>query len=180
MAASILREITEIAVGARPGAAIHHGLLRLGDAVFPCALGRCGITAVKREGDGATPRGCFRLLEVLYRADRLRRPRTRLPCRAIRPADGWCDAPGDRNYNRPVPLPYAASHERLWRDDGLYDLLVVLDCNICPRVHGAGSAIFLHVARPGLAATEGCVALPRPRLERLLERVGRGSTLLIG
>jgi L,D-peptidoglycan transpeptidase YkuD (ErfK/YbiS/YcfS/YnhG family) len=109
---------------------------------------------------------------VLYRRDRVRRPRTQLPARAIRPHDGWCDASADRNYNRPVRHPYPTSAERLWRADALYDVVVVLGYNDYPRLRGRGSAIFMHVARPGYAPTEGCVALSRPHLLRLLERLG--------
>ena len=118
---------------------------------------------------------------VLYRPDRMRRPRTPLPVRAIRRHDGWCDASADRNYNRPVRLPYPASAERLWREDALYDVVVVLDYNERPRVRGRGSAIFMHVARPGYAPTEGCIALARAHLLRLLERLrcagGRAASL---
>ena len=92
--------------------------------------------------------------------------------RAIRPRDGWCDAPADRNYNRPVRHPYPASAERLWRADGLYDVVVVLGYNDRPRVRGRGSAIFMHVARPGYAPTEGCIALARPHLLRVLDAAG--------
>lgn len=143
----------------------------------PAALGRSGRRATKREGDGATPVGRWRLLRVLYRPDRVPRPRTGLPVRPITPADGWCDAPGDRNYNRPVRLPYPANAERLWRDDHLYDLVVVLDHNQRPRFQGAGSAIFMHVARPGLQPTEGCIALERAHLLRLLARLRRGAVI---
>jgi L,D-peptidoglycan transpeptidase YkuD (ErfK/YbiS/YcfS/YnhG family) len=123
--------------------------------------------------------GRFPLVAVLYRPDRRRRPRTGLPVRALRPDDGWCDAPSDRNYNRAVRLPYPASAERMWREDQLYDLVVVLDHNTRPRVRGAGSAIFMHVARPGLMPTEGCVALPARQLELLLARLRRGATIVI-
>jgi len=135
------------------------------------------VSALKREGDGATPRGRYRLVEVLYRADRERRPATRLPLRAIRAGDGWCDDPADGRYNRPVALPCRAGHERMWRDDPLYDLVVVLSHNRRPRVRGRGSAVFLHVAGPGLAATQGCVALPKPALRRLLAACGPGATI---
>jgi L,D-peptidoglycan transpeptidase YkuD (ErfK/YbiS/YcfS/YnhG family) len=102
-----------------------------------------------------------------------------LPARPLRPADGWCDAVGDRNYNRPVRHPYPASAEKLWRSDSLYDLIVVLDHNMRPRVQGHGSAVFLHVAGPNLAATAGCIALPRGELLRLLGRLERGSILAV-
>ncbi len=147
--------------------------------VVACALGKSGRRAIKREGDGATPLGRFRLLGVLYRPDKVRRPLTRLPVRAIRPSWGWCDDSSDRNYNREVMLPYPGSHERLWRDDGLYDLVVVLDYNVRVRKRRAGSAIFMHVARPGYSPTEGCVALAAADLARVLARLGPGATMTI-
>jgi L,D-peptidoglycan transpeptidase YkuD (ErfK/YbiS/YcfS/YnhG family) len=155
------------------------GTLRFGSQRFPCALGRSGCTARKREGDGATPIGQWRIRAILYRPDRVLRPRTALPVRAIRRRDGWCDAAADRNYNRPVRLPYPASAERLWREDALYDLLVVLDYNERPRARGRGSAIFMHVAKLGYAPTEGCIALARPHLARLLEHLSSRATVRI-
>jgi L,D-peptidoglycan transpeptidase YkuD (ErfK/YbiS/YcfS/YnhG family) len=134
----------------------------------------------KREGDGATPSGVWRLTQVLYRADRVQRPRTGLPVRPLKVDDGWCDAVGDRNYNRAVRHPYAASAERLWREDALYDVIVVLDHNRRPRVQGAGSAIFMHVARPGYRPTEGCIALARHHLALVLARAGSSTRISIG
>jgi L,D-peptidoglycan transpeptidase YkuD (ErfK/YbiS/YcfS/YnhG family) len=144
------------------------GVLVAGGMRVPCALGRAGITQDKREGDGATPAGTHGLVGVLYRPDRLRRPVTRLPVAPIRRDDGWCDDPADRRYNRPVRLPYAASHERLWRDDHLYDVLVILNYNLARPVPGRGSAIFLHLAAPGFAPTAGCVAVGVEAIRRLL------------
>jgi L,D-peptidoglycan transpeptidase YkuD (ErfK/YbiS/YcfS/YnhG family) len=158
-------------------AAARRGWLRLGPLRFPCALGRGGSRLRKREGDGATPIGCWPIEVVLYRPDKVTRPRTMLPVQRIGRMDGWCDAPGDRNYNRPVRHPYQASAERLWRDDALYDLVVVLGHNQRPRLRGCGSAIFMHVARPGYLPTEGCIALERGHLLRVLERLGPGSIL---
>jgi L,D-peptidoglycan transpeptidase YkuD (ErfK/YbiS/YcfS/YnhG family) len=155
------------------------GWLRMGSCVLPCALGRTGRTFSKREGDGGTPSGCWRPLIVLYRADRVARPRTGLPVRPIRPSDGWCDAPGDGNYNRVVRHPYPASAERLWRQDALYDLIVVLDHNQRPRIQGAGSAIFMHVARTGYQPTEGCVALSHRHLLHVLARMSDRTRLRI-
>lgn len=138
-----------------------------------CRLGRAGIRSDKREGDGATPSGRFRLRQVLYRPDRLPAPpRTGLPTAPLTPHDGWCDDPADPAYNRPVPHPYPARHEILWRDDGLYDLLAVLDHNSAPVIPGAGSAIFLHVADPAGQPTAGCVALPLADLQTLLADCG--------
>jgi L,D-peptidoglycan transpeptidase YkuD (ErfK/YbiS/YcfS/YnhG family) len=160
-------------------AAARRGWLYLGPLRFPCALGRGGSRVRKREGDGATPIGCWPIEEILFRSDRLARPRTMLPVQRIRRMDGWCDAPGDRNYNRPVRHPYPASAERLWREDGLYDVVVVLGHNQRPRLRGWGSAIFMHVARPGSLPTEGCIALERSHLLRVLERLGRGSAVQV-
>lgn len=153
------------------------GFVEIGPYRFRCALGRSGVAAMKREGDGASPRGTWRLRSALYDAARASRPATGLPLRAVLDDEGWCDAPSDRNYNRPVWLPYPASAERLRRDDGLYDYIVVVDYNDRPRARGRGSAIFLHVARPGYAPTEGCVALSRDHLRRLLALLGRGATI---
>ena len=126
-----------------------------------------------REGDGATPIGNWRMVEVRYRADRVRRPRCVLTPVPLRPDDGWCDDTRDRNYNRHVRHPYPASAERMWRNDRLYDIVVVLDHNRLPRMRGAGSAIFVHLARPGYAPTEGCIGLSEHNLRELLRRVGR-------
>jgi L,D-peptidoglycan transpeptidase YkuD (ErfK/YbiS/YcfS/YnhG family) len=155
------------------------GRLRVGWLQVPCALGRGGRSHTKREGDGATPSGTWRPKLVLYRPDRLKRPRTGLPTRPLRPDDGWCDAVGDRNYNRHVRHPYPASAERLWRSDGVYDVIVVLDHNTRPRVRGAGSAIFVHLARPDLTPTEGCIALSRRDLLLVLAKLGRGTRLAV-
>lgn len=160
-------------------AASRVGVLELGPHRFPCVLGRSGIAASKREGDGGTPAGVWRLVEVLWRPDRGWRPVTQLPVRPIRPSDGWCDAPDDRNYNRPVQHPYAVSAERLWRDDHLYDIVVVLDHNRRPRVRGHGSAVFLHVARGGGVPTEGCIALSHRDLRLLLARAGRRAQVVV-
>ena len=145
-----------------------HGWLTFGHLRVRCVIGRSGRTAFKREGDGATPIGVFLLREIFFRQDRIMRPRTRVPVSAIRRQDGWCDAPDDRNYNGPITHPYPASAERLWRDDQLYDIVGVLDYNIRPRVRGKGSAIFLHCAKEGYKPTEGCVAVRRQDLLRLL------------
>jgi L,D-peptidoglycan transpeptidase YkuD (ErfK/YbiS/YcfS/YnhG family) len=155
-----------IRVHATAGAPL--GLLVAGGMRVPCALGRSGITRAKREGDGATPTGVHRLVAVLYRPDRIRRPVTRLPALPIRRVDGWCDDPADQRYNRPVHLPYAASHERLWREDHLYDLIVVLDYNLARPVAGRGSAIFLHLVGRSLAPTAGCIAVGMEAMRRLL------------
>lgn len=146
-----------------------------------CALGPAGVVdaAVKREGDGASPAGAWPLRRVLYRRDRRAPPATALPASPMDPADGWCDAPADPAYNRQVRRPYPASAEPLWRDDPAYDLIVVLGHNDDPVVAGAGSAIFLHIARPDFAPTAGCVALAAADLEALLALARPGDVLVI-
>jgi L,D-peptidoglycan transpeptidase YkuD (ErfK/YbiS/YcfS/YnhG family) len=148
------------------------GRVVAGALVLPCALGSAGPVRTKREGDGGTPIGRHRVLGAYYRPDRILRPLTGLPLKPIRRDDGWCDAPGDRRYNCPVRLPYAANHERMWRDDNLYDLVLDLAWNRGPIAPGRGSAIFLHSARPGFKPTEGCVAVERRVIARLVERIG--------
>ena len=156
------------------------GVLSWPGGRVPCALGRGGLRVDKREGDGATPIGRFALRRLLYRPDRLPGPpATGLPASAIAPDDGWCDDAADPRYNRPVPLPCAASHEKLWRDDGLYDLVVVLGHNDDPPRPGLGSAIFLHVARPGYLPTEGCVALALPDLLALIADCDGDTAMVI-
>jgi L,D-peptidoglycan transpeptidase YkuD (ErfK/YbiS/YcfS/YnhG family) len=155
------------------------GRIIAGPLVLSCALGRSGPTRDKREGDGATPIGRFRVLQAFFRTDRVRRPHTRLPLTPIGAADGWCDDPRDRNYNRPVRLPYPAGHERMRRDDGLYDVVLDLAYNRGPIRKGRGSAIFLHCARPGFVRTEGCVAVEPRVIARLLARIGPETRIAI-
>jgi L,D-peptidoglycan transpeptidase YkuD (ErfK/YbiS/YcfS/YnhG family) len=145
------------------------------------ALGPAGVTpaASKREGDLASPIGVWPIREVIYRPDRGPPPATEIRVRAMAPDDGWCDDPADPQYNRPVKLPYDASAERMWRDDHLYDLVVVLGHNDDPVVPGLGSAIFLHVAKPDYAPTHGCVAVERSDLEALLDKARPGDAVEI-
>lgn len=156
----------------RKPAAPTRGWLTVGPWTLPVALGRGGIRANKREGDGGTPRGVFHPVRVWWRPDRLPRPATQLPVRPIGPGDGWCEDPGDRRYNRPVRVAPGSMADRLARTDALYDLIVEIDHNTRPRIAGRGSAVFIHVARPGLAPTAGCIALDRAALRRLVARLG--------
>ena len=146
------------------------GRVHAGPVIIPCALGRSGIRSAKREGDHAKPRGCFALTGVLYRKVR---PLAPLPVKRIKPEDGWCDDRNARQYNRPIRLPAREGHERLYRDDQVYDVVITLDHNQSPRVRGHGSAIFFHLARPGYSPTEGCVAISDEDMRRLVPRLGR-------
>ena len=232
------RLFSRLSVRPRPGNRAQ-GWLAAGAQRIPVALGRAGIKANKREGDGGTPRGCFHPVRIWWRADRGPRPITSLPIRYIGPTDAWCENPADRRYNRPfalvpgklardisadlgytrdryhapnqkvrartadkftqsaqagllsakpVPTPdqvrgrlfaERALTDRLWRDDYLYDLIVEIDHNTRPRIAGRGSAVFIHIARPGLAPTAGCVALPGARLRWLIAHIGRKTKIII-
>jgi L,D-peptidoglycan transpeptidase YkuD (ErfK/YbiS/YcfS/YnhG family) len=155
------------------------GIAVWGGLRLRCALGRGGVRRDKHEGDGATPAGAWPMRRLLYRADRMPLRPTRLPVLAIAPGDGWCDAPWDAKYNQPVRLPYAVSAENLWREDAVYDLIVPLGYNDAPVVPGAGSAIFLHVARADFAPTEGCVALALVDLLTVLREADGDSQVIV-
>ncbi len=170
--------IATIVVRRKPGDPCK-GILACKAGAFPCALGRGTTSAFKREGDGATPVGRHRLLHGYFRAARGQPVASRLLRRAIRADDGWCDAPADASYNRPVRLPFRPSHETMMRADHLYDEVVVLDWNISRRRRNAGSAIFLHLARPGFTPTEGCVAVAAHVIRRLLRHVDNRTVLVV-
>jgi len=172
-------QFVDLAAVCSLSAAASRGRLHIGTQVFSCALGKAGTSHDKREGDDTSPAGIYAMRFGLYRADRIMRPRTGLPLRPLRPGDGWCDDPVSDRYNRFVRLPFASSAEHLWRDDGVYDVLVVLDHNDCPLVRGRGSAVFLHAAAPGLAATAGCITLARADLIKVLCHVGSRTRLMI-
>jgi L,D-peptidoglycan transpeptidase YkuD (ErfK/YbiS/YcfS/YnhG family) len=169
---------------AEPGFArvLPAGRLELGGLALRCALGKGGIRLAteKREGDGATPAARMPLRRVLFRADRGPPPRCAVPVEPIAPEEGWCDDPAHRAYNSLVRLPFDASHERLWREDALYDIVGVLGWNDDPVERGRGSAIFLHLARPDFAPTEGCVALAPGDLRAVLAAGLRGIEVLPG
>jgi len=170
-----LRRLT---VRRRPAQA-SRGVLVAGPLALPVALGRSGIKANKREGDGATPRGSFRFRRLWWRADRHPRPPTMLPVRRIGPNDGWCEDPRDRRYNKPVIVVPQSNADRLRRQDGLYDFIIEIDHNTRPRIAGRGSAVFVHVARPGFAPTVGCIALTASALRRLLARIGPNTKIMV-
>jgi L,D-peptidoglycan transpeptidase YkuD (ErfK/YbiS/YcfS/YnhG family) len=155
------------------------GTLTCGGASYPCALGRSGVTTDKKEGDGATPAGTFPLRRVFFRAEQLDWPQTKLPVAPIDPNDGWCDAPQSPSYNQLVRMHFPDSAEYLWRDDHVYDLIVVIGYNDAPVVPGKGSAIFMHIAQPDYAPTEGCVALSRDDLVRIVNQLDATSLITI-
>jgi len=165
------RPLSLIRIRARAGNS-RQGWLTASGLSIPVAFGRGGILANKREGDGGTPKGTFHPRKLWWRADRHQRPRTFLPVQAIRTEDAWCEDPTDRRYNQPIRLKRDQAGDRLTRKDHLYDFIIEIDHNTRPRVAGRGSAVFIHVARPGFRPTAGCVAMTLPRLRWLLGRIG--------
>ncbi|MFL6819252.1 MAG: L,D-transpeptidase [Bradyrhizobium sp.] len=176
---ALARPLTVIRIQAAAGNP-SRGWLSAGGQTVPVALGRGGIKANKREGDGGTPKGTFRPLRLWWRSDRHRRPRTFLPVRAIGPADAWCEDPQSRHYNRPVQRSRDAGGDRLKREDHLYDFIVEIDHNSSPRVSGRGSAVFLHLARENFGPTAGCVSMTQSAMLRLLARLGPQTKIVIG
>ena len=139
------------------------GLARIAGQSFRCSLGSGGVRRDKREGDGATPAGEFPLRQAFYRPDRLAAPpATGLPRRPLRPDDGWCDDPASSSYNQPVKLPFPASHERLWREDGLYDLVVVVGYNDDPPARAGAAQSSCMWPAPATAPPLAAWALPGP------------------
>jgi L,D-peptidoglycan transpeptidase YkuD (ErfK/YbiS/YcfS/YnhG family) len=155
------------------------GILKLGELRFACSLGRTGTSRLKREGDGASPGGTWQLRRLFYRADRMPPPRSGLSPLAMRRHDGWCETVGDRNYNRLVKLPYATAHERMQREDHLYDIVVETSHNERPRVQGHGSAVFFHLRRPDGGPTAGCIAVSLRDMRIILQHVGPKTRIRI-
>jgi L,D-peptidoglycan transpeptidase YkuD (ErfK/YbiS/YcfS/YnhG family) len=155
------------------------GQLKFGGHTYCCAIGKNGIRKDKCEGDNATPVGRFPIRHVFYRADKISVPETTLKKYGISPDDGWCDDPTHPDYNRPVKLPFDASHEKLWRDDAIYDIIVILGHNDDPPVPGNGSAIFFHIARPNYEGTEGCIAVTLEDMREILKSVEPGEIMEI-
>ena len=171
--------IRTIVVRRAPGKP-QRGILSAGAMRLACALGRSGTTIRKREGDGATPVATMALLSAWHRPGRMPLPNTRLMVRRTRDGvDGWCDAPTHAAYNRRVTLPFPASAESMARQDRLYDFVVVLDWNVRRRARGAGSAIFLHIARPGYPPTAGCVAVSPTDMLRLAPHLSARARLRV-
>ncbi len=145
------------------------GILRFNDKQYRCALGKGGVRIDKQEGDGATPIGCFSIRKIFYRPDKFENPpETVFPIQALTQDDGWSDDVNLPEYNQLVKLPYHGSHEKFWRNDHLYDIIVILGYNDDPPIAGKGSAIFMHVAREGYVPTAGCIALSREDLLEIL------------
>ncbi|AKM78334.1 MAG: hypothetical protein UY31_C0031G0008 [Candidatus Wolfebacteria bacterium GW2011_GWE1_48_7] len=156
------------------------GIILFANGQYRCAIGKGGYTHDKEEGDGATPFGRFLLREVYFRADRVARPETQLPVFSLCPDDGWCDDISHPQYNTKISLAFDGGHEHLWKDDHIYDVIVVIGYNDDPIIVGKGSAIFMHIARPDYSPTEGCVALVQQDLLSVLRDCVPGTAIRIG
>ena len=159
---------------------VHSGFISIGSVWYACAIGRNGVTRKKREGDGASPVGEFSLVGWRFQPVAPGFPRGSLPARAIRRDDGWCDDPRSGAYNRQVRLPFSHGHESLWRDDGKYAVVGVLDYNLRARARGAGSAIFFHLCDDKFGPTAGCIAVLPRDMRKILPRISRRTRIKIG
>jgi L,D-peptidoglycan transpeptidase YkuD (ErfK/YbiS/YcfS/YnhG family) len=153
--------------------------IRFGDKIYRCAVGKGGIQVDKTEGDGVSPVGSYPIRSVYYRKDRIDQPKSVFETHVIQDKDGWCDASEHPSYNKPVSLPFAASHEVLMRDDHIYDVIVVLGHNDDPPIPYKGSAIFFHIARADYSPTEGCIAVQLDDMFEILRQLDEKSRLII-
>jgi L,D-peptidoglycan transpeptidase YkuD (ErfK/YbiS/YcfS/YnhG family) len=156
-----------------------NGSLKYKNFKFRCSLGKAGIKKKIREGDNITPKGTFKLLNVFYRPDKIKKIKTKLSKIRIKKNFGWCDDPKSKFYNKLVRLPFIGSYEKLYRRDSIYDLLIVLNYNTNPIVENKGSAIFIHIAKKKFNKTAGCVALKKKDLLILLANIKKNTKIKI-
>ncbi len=146
---------------------------------FRCALGKAGIGKKKIEGDSITPRGKFNIVKIYYRSDRVKKISSKYRLIKISKNMGWCDDPNSKSYNQLINLPTKYTHEKLYRKDNVYDLLIVLNYNIMPTIKNKGSAIFIHVARKNYKKTSGCIALKKNHLTKLIKTIKKDTKVII-
>jgi len=156
------------------------GYLKYKNFKFRCALGKGGIKQKEREGDFITPKGKFKLIKIYYRADRIKKISSALKKIKIKKNIGWCDDVSSNYYNKQIKINKKFSHEKLYRKDNIYDIVVVLNYNLNPIIKGKGSAIFLHVAKKNYKKTQGCIALKKNELLNLVSKIKRNTQIKIG
>ncbi|MDC0618693.1 L,D-transpeptidase family protein [Pelagibacteraceae bacterium] len=144
-----------------------------------CAVGKRGIKKKLKEGDLITPTGRFNIKLILYREDRIKKLNTSLRKLAIKKNMGWCDDPDSNKYNKLITLPFKYSHERLFRKDRIYDIILVLNYNMNPIKKNKGSAIFIHVAKNNFKPTEGCIALKKHDLLKITKDLRSNTEIRI-
>ena len=155
------------------------GYLKYKNVKFRCALGKGGIKIKKEEGDNITPKGEFKIIKIYYRNDKIKNITTSIKKIKIKRSTGWCDDPNSKFYNKQIKLPSKFSHEKLYRNDNLYDLILVLNYNMKPTIKNKGSAIFIHVAKKNYKKTAGCIALKKTDLVLLVKEINKNTKVII-
>jgi L,D-peptidoglycan transpeptidase YkuD (ErfK/YbiS/YcfS/YnhG family) len=155
------------------------GYLKYKNLKFRCALGKAGVKKKIMEGDSITPKGIFKIIKIYYRSDKIKKIETLIKKNKIKKNMGWCDDPKSRSYNQQIKLPTKYSHEKLYRNDNLYDLIAVLNYNINPIIKNKGSAIFLHIAKNSYQKTKGCIALKREHLIEIISQIKKNTKIKI-
>ena len=155
------------------------GYLKFKNHKFRCALGKSGVGEKKIEGDDLTPKGTYKIIKIYYREDRIRKIKSKIRLRKIEKNFGWCDQPNSKYYNKLISLPNKLSHEKLYRKDNIYDVIIVLNYNMNPTIQYKGSAIFIHVARRKFPPTKGCVAISKKNLLYLIEKISKKTKIKI-
>ena len=155
------------------------GLIKYKNFKFRCALGKAGIGKKKREGDNVTPTGTFKIVKIYYRSDRIKKISSKFRAIEITKNMGWCDDPNSKNYNQLINLPSKYGHEKLFKKNNIYDIIVVLNYNMKPVVKNKGSAIFIHVAKKNYQPTQGCIALKKNDLLKILSKINKNIKIKI-
>ena len=155
------------------------GFLKYKDLKFKCALGKAGIGKKKLEGDQITPKGTYKIVKIYFRKDRLKKISSKFKLIEIKKNMGWCDDPKSKKYNQLIKLPSKYSHENLYRENSIYDLILVLNYNMNPIIKNKGSAIFIHIANKKFKNTEGCIAIEKKNLVRLVKIINKRTQVII-
>ena len=155
------------------------GYLKYKNLKFRCSLGKAGIKVKKKEGDNITPKGTYKIIRIYCRKDRIRQVKSRIKIYKINKKIGWCDDPRSKKYNQLIKLPNKFRHEKFYRKDHLYDLIIVLNYNMRPVVKNKGSAIFIHLARRNYNPTKGCIALSKNNLLIILNKINKNTKIKI-
>ncbi len=158
---------------------INKKYLTLNNYKAKCALGKRGIGYKRKEGDLITPKGTYKVKYILYRKDRVKKIQTKIKKIAIRKDMGWCDDPKSKDYNKLIKLPYAYSFEKLFRKENNYDIILILNYNMNPVIKNKGSAIFIHIAKKNYKKTDGCIALKKAHLLKIIKRINKNTTIKI-
>ena len=144
-----------------------------------CAVGKRGIDLKKKEGDLITPKGTYKIKKILYRKDKLKNLKSKLKKIIINKKMGWCDDAKSEQYNKLIKLPFDYSHEKIWRNDSMYDIIIIIDFNMSPVRANKGSAIFIHVAKRGFTPTKGCIAIKKKVLMQIVSEINKKTKVLI-